>query len=86
MWVISHPENVTMREAVGYDAVFAASDEVAQRFARALGRPVEPSLQCTDQHRFAQWRWTLTRRHEVLFTNARGMRHSVATSMKLASP
>ena len=52
MWVISHPENVTMREAVGYDAVFAASDEVAQRFARALGRPVEQLLQCTDQHRF----------------------------------
>jgi glycosyltransferase involved in cell wall biosynthesis len=84
LWVISHPEHVTMREAVGYDAVFAASDELAQRFAGALGRPVEPLLQCTDQHRFRSVAPDLTRRHEVLFVgNARGVRHSVASALEV---
>lgn len=84
LWVISHPERVTMREVVGYDAVFAASDELAQRFARALGRPVERLLQCTDQHRFRPVAPDLTRRHEVLFVgNARGVRHSVASALEV---
>jgi glycosyltransferase involved in cell wall biosynthesis len=83
LWVISHPERVTTREAAGYDAVFAASAQLAQRFSEALGKPVERLLQCTDQHRFRPVDPDVTRRHEVLFVgNARGVRDSVAAALE----
>jgi glycosyltransferase involved in cell wall biosynthesis len=83
LWVISHPERVSAREAAGYDAVFAASASLTRRLTEGLGRPVEMLLQCTDQHRFRPVAPDLGRRHEVLFVgNARGTRDSVAAALQ----
>lgn len=53
LWIISHPEDVTKREAAAFDHVFAAST----RWSRAAGArwelPVSPLLQCTDPALFA---------------------------------
>ena len=82
LWVISHPERVTTREAARYDGVFSASPILSRRFSAELGRPVETLLQCTDHTRFRPVPPDSRRRHEVLFVgNARGIRHSVRTAL-----
>lgn len=48
LWVISHPEDVTVRELGGFDAVFAASEPWSTRMTEQSGRDVVPLLQCTD--------------------------------------
>lgn len=51
-WVISHPDTVTVEEARGYDAVFAASAGWARRRSDEWGLAIEPLLQATDPDRF----------------------------------
>lgn len=48
LWVISHPQDVNVEEATGYDAVFAAS----QRWSRAAEIGARPLLQATNPARF----------------------------------
>ena len=52
LWVISHPDEVTLNEVAGYDAVFAASRTWAAERTAEWRLPVEPLLQCTDTTRF----------------------------------
>ncbi|HSW07425.1 glycosyltransferase family protein [Aquabacterium sp.] len=48
MWLISHPDEVSLAECQGYDHVFVASEPYAQRLAARLGDKVSTLLQCTD--------------------------------------
>lgn len=52
LWVISHPEDVTVAEIREFDLVFAASDDWSRRMSAASGRDVVPLLQATDALRF----------------------------------
>ncbi len=52
LWVISHPDLVSVPELQEYDLVLGASARWCARASLSLGRPVETLLQCTDQHRF----------------------------------
>jgi hypothetical protein len=51
LWVISHPDLVTLKELAGFDRAFAASRPWAARMT-AAGSLVEPLLQATDPERF----------------------------------
>jgi O-antigen biosynthesis protein len=48
LWIISHPDDVVADELREYDAVFAASNQWAERVSADFGVVVEPLLQCTD--------------------------------------
>lgn len=48
LWVISHPEQVTRKEAAVFDRVFAASISWSEQVSVRWGVPVTPLLQCTD--------------------------------------
>lgn len=48
MWIISHPEDVTRDELLGYDLVYAASPRWAERATQQWGIPVRTLLQATD--------------------------------------
>lgn len=52
LWVISHPDAVTVDEARGYDRVLAAGAPWAAHRARDWAVPIEPLLQATDPARF----------------------------------
>ena len=52
LWVISHPDLVSVDEVRRYDAAFAASAPWARRMTEQAGTPVEPLLQATDPTRF----------------------------------
>lgn len=52
LWVISHPEDVTLAEVEGFDLVFSASKTWAQRMGRNSSRPIEFLPQATDGSRF----------------------------------
>ncbi len=48
MWLISHPDEVTIAEMREYDHVFIASESYVGRIRGQLGSNVSPLLQCTD--------------------------------------
>jgi glycosyltransferase involved in cell wall biosynthesis len=48
LWVISHPDDVTAEDLVGFDLVYAASESWAAHMSEVSGRPVHPLLQATD--------------------------------------
>lgn len=52
LWVISHPETVTIEEVRAFDLVYAASKSWAEEMTSASGRLVRPLLQATDASRF----------------------------------
>lgn len=52
LWVISHPELVTVDEIQEYDLVYAASFGWAARMSKLAGVSVRPLLQATDPGRF----------------------------------
>lgn len=52
LWVISHPESVTVDELLGFDTVFAASHAWAREMTRVSGRDVGILLQATDATAF----------------------------------
>lgn len=52
LWVISHPELVSVDEIESYDVVFAAGAEWARRMDALCVVPVRPLLQATSQYRF----------------------------------
>ena len=52
MWMISHPDKVSMEELQGYDGVFVASSLWADKLRRDGLSRVKTLLQCTDACRF----------------------------------
>lgn len=52
MWVISHPDLVTLDELRGYRHVFVASGRLARQWSTESGLNVEPLPQCTDRALF----------------------------------
>lgn len=48
LWVISHPDDVDLRELDGYDLVFAASAPWSAVLAERSGREVRPLLQASE--------------------------------------
>lgn len=48
LWVISHPDDVTPAELMGFDLIYAASASWAEQMAARSGLPVEVLLQATD--------------------------------------
>lgn len=52
LWVISHPDAVTLSEMNSYHHVFVASDAFANSMERFLSVPVSFMAQCTDPDRF----------------------------------
>lgn len=52
LWVISHPEDISIDEVREFDVVFAASVPWAAKMSAASGREVLPLLQATDVDRF----------------------------------
>ncbi len=52
LWVISHPDEVTVDEIAGFDLVFAASRIWSERMSRLSGRQVLPLHQATDPRVF----------------------------------
>jgi O-antigen biosynthesis protein len=52
MWLISHPNRVSLEELEQYDHVFVASRSFAERLARDALKPVQFLPQCTDAGAF----------------------------------
>ena len=52
LWLISHPDKVSLDELQQYDAVFVASESYAKILKAQLSVPVFTLLQCTDPERF----------------------------------
>jgi spore maturation protein CgeB len=52
MWLISHPDEVSLAEMQGYDHVFVASGPYAEKLKPRLGDRVSPLLQATDPELF----------------------------------
>jgi spore maturation protein CgeB len=52
MWLISHPDEVSLAEMQGYDHVFVASRPYAEKLKPRLGDRVSPLLQATDPELF----------------------------------
>lgn len=52
LWVLSHPDLVTVEEADLYDQVFVASEVFAGTLAQGATTPVEVLLQATDPSKF----------------------------------
>ena len=65
MWLISHPDDVSLAEMREYDHVFVASAPLAERLKPRLGERVSPLLQCTDPELFRPA--TESVGHRVLF-------------------
>jgi spore maturation protein CgeB len=52
LWIISHPEEVTLEECASYDLIFTASHQHAAWLGSRLDVPVHPLLQCVDTEDF----------------------------------
>ena len=52
LWVISHPDDVSVDEIRSFDVVFAASISWSLKMSELSGRDVLPLLQATDHSRF----------------------------------
>ena len=73
MWLISHPDDVSLAEMQEYDHVFVASESYMQQLTGKLGNKVSTLLQCTDLDLFYPERDKSLKLPEVLFVgNSRG--------------
>ncbi|MBV1780722.1 glycosyltransferase [Paeniglutamicibacter sp. ABSL32-1] len=52
LWVISHPEDVSVEEVQAFDLVYASSLSWSAEMTELSGREVKPLLQATDSSRF----------------------------------
>ncbi|MFC7694974.1 hypothetical protein ACFQY5_40870 [Paeniroseomonas aquatica] len=52
LWIISHPDKVTVEEINGYDRCFAASAKFVRTFADLVKCPISVLPQCTDSRIF----------------------------------
>lgn len=72
LWVISHPDLVTRREAAEFDRVFAASTKWSRETSTRWGLDIAPLLQCTDPDLFHPS--GDARRDDIVFVgNSRGV-------------
>lgn len=67
LWVISHPEDVSVAEVQAFDLVFAASHAWARRMSERSGREVRVLLQATDAAVFHPRRATESVSESALF-------------------
>ncbi|MFM6980179.1 MAG: glycosyltransferase, partial [Micrococcales bacterium] len=67
LWVISHPELVTVEEVRSYDLVFAASASWAAEMSSRAGRKVEVLYQATNPARFKPAAVSSKLKSQVLF-------------------
>jgi GT2 family glycosyltransferase len=75
MWLISHPEDVTLAELEAYDLVLVASRKYADWLSGQIDTPVEFMPQASDQRRFHPVDPDSLLASEVLFVgNSRGQR------------
>jgi len=76
MWIISHPDDVTLEECAGFDLVFTASAQHAEWLDSRLDAPVYPLLQCVDSENFkpAQPKTGSARSNFVFVGNTRDTR------------
>lgn len=80
LWIISHPELVTLDMVHDHDLVFAASDLFAARLEERTGRSIIPLHQATDPERFHPS--TGGPPHELLFVaNSRGVRRRIVDEL-----
>jgi GT2 family glycosyltransferase/spore maturation protein CgeB len=78
MWLISHPDDVSLAEMQQYDHVFVASESYAQQLAGKLGKKVSTLLQCTDTDLFYTEQDKSLKLPKALFVgNSRGQRRQV---------
>lgn len=77
LWVISHPDDVSVEEAGRYDHVFVASTAYAADAERRWERPVEPLLQATDPERFAVSSDPALATEVLFVGNSRGVRRRI---------
>lgn len=78
LWLISHPDDVSIAEMREYDHVFVASELYAARLAPQLNDKVSPLLQCTDPEVFFPETDETLNVPEILFVgNSRGQRREV---------
>ncbi|MGA7270663.1 MAG: glycosyltransferase [Acidimicrobiia bacterium] len=73
LWIVSHPDDVTVEECEQFDLVLVASPTYADHLAGSIGVPVHTFLQAADSGIFAPSREVDPRyTHEVVFVgNAR---------------
>lgn len=73
MWIISHPDQVSLGEMAQYDHVFVASALFAEQLRPRLRERVSTLLQCTDPARFNPEAGERDMAEQVLFVgNSRG--------------
>ena len=79
LWLISHPEGVTLEECDDADLVLVASEQFAESLRHRTSTPVEVFLQATDNHRFQPVRPDNAHAHAVaaVAVNRHGTRPSV---------
>jgi spore maturation protein CgeB len=88
MWLLSHPEDVTIDECAGYDLVLVASTQHAEWLATRISTPVLFVPQATDRSRFHPVAPDPELQTDVLFVgNSRGQqRQAVTWALQLGLP
>lgn len=88
LWIISHPDEVTVDECDDYDVVFVASELLADRLRGATTAEVVYLPQATDARRFRPTAPDPALAHDVLFVgNSRNtQRHGVAWAAAVELP
>jgi hypothetical protein len=82
LWLISHPEGVTLEECDDADLVLVASEHFAESLRYRTSTPVEVFLQATDHHRFQPVRPDNAHAHAVAAVAVN--RHGARPSVRLA--
>ncbi|MBX3315006.1 MAG: glycosyltransferase family 1 protein [Actinobacteria bacterium] len=76
LWVISHPEALTVAECDAADLVLVASERFAAHLARSTSTPVEVFEQATDPTRFRPDAANGRRSGTIVLANTRGVRRA----------
>jgi len=76
LWVISHPEALTVAECDDADLVLVASERHADHLRTLTATPVEAFLQATEPRRFHPGAWFGARQGVTVVANTRGVRRA----------
>lgn len=52
LWIISHPDTISIEELEQYDHIYVASESFASNLNALTEKPIQALLQCTDQRYF----------------------------------
>lgn len=81
LWILSHPEKITVAECNKFDHVFSASNKHAE-YLKSLGVAASTLLQCTDPERMRPVAPETAKRHEHLFVgNSRGQPRKIVADL-----